>query len=1384
MSFTDYTADASGWEWDFGDGTPAGTGKNAAHLYENPGQYNVSLTIDLDSACSLHIPNYNTIIINSGSSEFSYTPDTCWPKTLSFLSASTGAVSWNWDFGDSAGSNSENPVHTYSAYGRYVVVLEVTTATGCSYKTAKIVSVLPNPPMAAPYFFTSDSIYPLTASFFVNPSGATSWFWNFGDGSTSTEQNPTHFYPAPPPYDIQLIVSNGVCNDTLSIAMQFILPIPGFFYELEDEDSEDTIINFSMAGCSPLNIYFHNEFPGSLSYYWDFGDGESSTLENPSHLYDDTGIFDIAFTALQPVGGYDSLLLDDFITITGVKAGFTTLDSMGCDSIIISFLDTSINATQWLWDFGDGTASILQNPVHAYPLVNTIYNVTLQAGGDNGCSDTKTASIYTGVNTPQFLYDNTVCVNDTLSIETSLNNISSWDWDFGDSSYSTLAAPDHVYATGGTFNITLTTVKSNGCINYYSLPTQVTVLNPVSGFTIAGSANACDTLSVALNNTSSNAISYSWNFGNGVTSTSVNPTVFYNSPGFYTISLQASNAGCENTSTQDSAVIIYEASADFSFTQSSYCLPVTAIMTDASLVPVSWLWDFGNGAIDTQQNPVHVFDSLPASGISLTITDTNGCIATVTSPSINIVAADFNANLTDGCAPLSVSFTAGSTIPVIWLWDFGDGNGSSVSNPVHTYADAGNYTVTLTVQSSDGCLDTVKNDAMIHVYKPVADFFSPSPTQCSPSVVSYFNQSQNALFYNWNFGDGSGSSNPNPIHIYTIPGLYTIQLTATDGYGCADTMIKQSYTSVLGPIAFAAGSYNQGCQGLVVSFSDQSTGAASWSWNFGDGNSSELQNPQHKYEDYGTFAVSLIVEDMLGCSSFFLFPDSVIVHPSPIAGFSVPDTVSCTPYYCQFTNNSEFSDVYLWNYGIGGTIYAQSPSYLYDSAGIYQTYLIAINSYGCIDTMRKTITVNQSPDAEFESDIQDGCYPLQVNFTSLSSWLVDPEFSWDFQDGFQSVEENPSVVFTTQGYSDITLVVANANGCSDTVSKPGFIEVFDTLAPAEPRVNTVTVESNSVVKIAWDKTDINDFASYIIYRQGPGAAAFTPVATIGNQDINEFIDIGLNTLQNSYCYKIQLVDTCGNMEKPDSLTSYCTINISSETFADKVELKWTAYSGCQVQNYEIYRDGLNGMAAVLVASVLSTQLSYTDLSLICPVEYSYRIKATSLCGTDYFSMSDTTVAGPIENIFENQKVDVVRSTVVDNRSILTEWKKPDIEPQHVTAYNIFRSTGNGQFVFINSVPAYGLQYMDEEVDISRQNYLYKIEVTNVCEVKNEPGKRGTSILLQAELIEEKPNLFWTPYEDWEQGVEYYLVEKLNDLGKWEIIQKVDKKVNSIIDDRE
>jgi len=366
--------------------------------------------------------------------------------------------------------------------------------------------------------------------------------------------------------------------------------------------------------------------------------------------------------------------------------------------------------------------------------------------------------------------------------------------------------------------------------------------------------------------------------------------------------VEITNQSCVDTS---SCHWIQIPLADFEGTPTVGEAPLLVTFTDLSVFTVdTWLWDFGDGNTSTEQNPVYEYVFTGDYTVTLMITGPGGAdtLTKVNYIDVNFITptADFVGTPTSGTVPLEVTFTNLSVDSVnTWNWDFGDGESSYLESPVHTYVTEGVYTVSLTVGGPGGSNEMIKTDYITATAEPpVADFEGTPITGNIPLLVSFTDLSTGSIdTWDWDFGDGGSSNIQFPEHTYVTAGTYTVSLAVT-GAGGSNEMVKTDYITVTtdAPVADFEGTPTTGEAPLLVSFTDLSTGSIdTWSWEFGDGDSSSEQNPEHEYLTPGNFTVSLTATGLGGSDievkvDYILIPvgleensmEAIVVYPNPV----------------------------------------------------------------------------------------------------------------------------------------------------------------------------------------------------------------------------------------------------------------------------------------------------------------------------------------------------------------------------------------------------------------------------------------------------------------------------------------------------------------------
>ena len=577
---------------------------------------------------------------------------------------------------------------------------------------------------------------------------------------------------------------------------------------------------------------------------------------------------------------------------------------------------------------------------------------------------------------------------------------------------------------------------------------------------------------------------------------------------------------------------------------------------------------------------------------------------------------------------------------------------------------------------------------------------------------------------------------------------------------------------------------------MQLIITDQSAGAVSWEWHFGNGVTDTLPNPNYIYTIPGDYTLSLQTKDSSGCVSTFAYPNTVKVHQSARASFSINDSSGCTPFLLQTINNSSNADSLLWSFGNGVFSTDSNPVYIYNQAGIYNLSLYALSKFGCNDTLLypAPLIVNLQPTANFNTSDSAACLPFGIQFNNTSVNLLSPSFSWHFGNGDTSVIENPLVVFNTAGTFDVSLTVTNIGGCYDEISVPGLINIYDPLPPPPTQLYSVSIIDANQAEVKWKAINLNDIDYYSLYRLNTLSGLYDSIGSVLQlaqpvPNIFSSIDAGVNTGLTPLTYKILATDKCGSRVAITQLAPHTSVFVTGSNNGGNIDLNWTAYLGCNVNGYMIYRSDDNGITFNYLTQTSSNVLSFTDTTSFCPFVYYYKIKAIGICNENDANAYSNAAAIDHTAYTWEQKNSVTRATVVDNRYVLVEWGLTDIMQQTVTGYNIFRSIDNINFPLYRRVNANQNYFEDYSVDLQHSSYYYRVSAFNFCNTINPESNVGSSILLKGDFDKNGKSLLrWTQYKDWTDGVDHYVLEKLNINGIWEPIKITDPKTTETDDD--
>lgn len=1392
INFEDASINGSGnitrWIWDYGDGsidTSAIAGGN--HIYEAGGLFGVKLIVVDENGCDdvIEIPRLI---------EVQPTPDTDFavdqnysctiPHTVQFTSNNQNDThQWMLSNGDT--SNEVNPSFTFNQTGNISVTHIVTNSLGCSDTLIR-----------SDFISINQTIIPIQLSDTVVCPGVpiegscgsgnfTQIIWNFGNGFTDNECEVLFSYPEPGLYSVSLQLSDNTGCTFNAIKTVRV--------------SEPPEVNFTATDsllCSPpFTTLFEAQTTGAVDWLWKFGEFGSGNGLTPSFTFPnltDSFAYDVELIATNADGCSRRLKKENFITTHKPRALIGFSDYQGCAPLTVDFSDntrTPFEITSWQWDLGNGETSTEPNPTTTYTDTGR-YDISLIITTNAGCNDTLILEKFIKVGNPpipDFEVDtNHVCAQIPLQFTNLSQYADSAFWEFGDGDTAQVLHPEHVYIDTGWMSINMT-VFHNGCASSISRPNYIYIDPPVALFQ-PNPVFSCSTGEVQFTDMSLGADQWLWSFGDGDTSHQQHPLHLYEEPGRYSVGLTVKNdrTGCEFQS--GGFVLIDPAEMNMSVDKFSGCAPLSVQFSDQSPEAVKWFWDFGDSQSSTIPNVSHIFTDPGTYTVRHSIftilailgTDTLFCSI---SDSIKIrvfePVANFATSDSAGCVPFNFQLQDLSITqaPITqWGWNITQNGvrvaGSNEEHPFFILEEVGIYTVNLAILDSAGCSSAVTKQDFILTSLAIPEFDAEFPINCPNNPIQFNNLSQgNNLVYLWDFGDGNISTEENPAHTYAQEGFFTVSLTVSDGI-CDTTIIKENYVQIETPlIDILADNTTADCPPLAVNFSPAILSIHDfnqWQWDLGNGNTSGQMNPSSIYAFAGSYDVSLIATAASGCADTLFLPD-LIQLDGPEGTFDFTPKNACPGDIIEFTANTTNTAFYKWDFG-NGTILEGSTlnavTHRYDSAKVYFPALVISDDDGCeiVISSPDSLIIYPAPRADFEADTLRICEMGQVQFTDLSESLnpIDT-WAWDLGNGTISALQHPAYNYPLAGTYHVSLTVTTINNCTGIIEKPAYIEVIENIPPIKPDIQFVSVLSDESIELQFEAYDNSnqDFAKYIIYRAATNGL-FRPIHE--SNDISEtyFVDRGLFTNLASYCYQVQAVNYCGSATNLTHLDAHCSILLKAQGEIDAIQLNWNAYQGWPVETYRIYRvDGYGTHNGQLIVTVDGNTFSYLDTEVFCEDSYNYRIEAVAANGLTYHSWSNISSASAT-HIGPPFPLNMINVSVVDNISIQLAWEELPLD--QLFEYYLLEKSGAGRYEVLTTFPAEMpiTSYLDEAVSVQDQSYYYRVFGIDSCGDQTLIGRIGKSILLSGKKQRNGALLNWTPYEEWESGVEYYDLEVLDE----------------------
>jgi len=757
-----------------------------------------------------------------------------------------------------------------------------------------------------------------------------------------------------------------------------------FAYKENEPQAIFKIVSSSNNNYAPCQIVFENNSSYANEYQWDFGDPNSGSLnysfkKEPAHIFKTGGIYSIALiarnTKLQLENTYYQSI--EIKTHEKTTADFVIDGNNQLPPAKVTFINKSINADVYYWDFGDPASKRKnelndKNAKHKYKNAGT-YTVRLVVKNNfSRLSDTITKEVVLEqivVPDAKFVFNKSAEVAPSTVVFKNMSTSGNrYKWDFGDPASGSKNTSDennpaHTYTKSGSYEVVLLTYgkgekkpsKFTETVKIKKLPNP-----PKSKFSITNN-NVLGPATIVFANNSKNATSYNWDFGdqnsgNNNTSDKANPTHTYKNAGTYKVVLTATTENfIEKSVFTDNVIITSPANppvARFEISNNNATAPVTVGFNNQSENADKYIWNFGDLADSknnsSEQTPTHRYTKAGRYKVVLTVTNNETgeqsifsdfvIISEPAKPKVKPVAK-FSPEKTNYTSPAIVSFTNNSIDANSYLWDFGDPdseeNNSVVKHPTHIYSTPGRYMVELTV-TNDISGERGIITSFINVTKPAKPAIRPiakwnikNGDKEAPATISFSDNSTDADSYEWDFGDAESADNIsteiNPTHIFKTPGRYKIRVTVTNN-SSGLTNSFSDFITISAPVKLPIANFeienNNTLQPATVIFNNSSENANSYAWDFGDSNSgnqntSTLENPQHIYEKAGTYKVVLAVLNKETSKENIIEKTVVVTKPidPPVANFEVTFNGEFAPINIEFKNLSENADTYSWNFG-------------------------------------------------------------------------------------------------------------------------------------------------------------------------------------------------------------------------------------------------------------------------------------------------------------------------------------------------------------------------------------------------------------------------------------------------------------------------------------
>lgn len=892
------------------------------------------------------------------------------------------------------------------------------------------------------------------------------------------------------------IVKNGACAEAATPTVQVLVAAGGSVapdYTVCSGIASGYTINLS-GQSGVVSHWEKQEYTGSWGVWASIGNGGNASYTLPSLTLSTRYKAVITSTCASPVeSGYTEITVSTPSNGGTVSGSKTVRPASNTGNVTLA--GTTHNVIRWessVTPSGGAPWTSISNTSYTLPYTNLSTTTYYRAIVKNGaCAETASSNMVTitVADAGSVSSNTTVCSSDAsvrrLDLVGSVGTVDRWQY-----SVDNAASWNNIASSGGNAfinfsNLTQTTlyraVIREDAGDIFSQYATVTVNpRPVINFSnntacLASATNFTDLTTIA----SGTVLDMDWDFGDNTYSGAQNPSHTYTAAGNYNVKLTVSSQlGCDSSITK---TITVKPKPYTNFAFSNTCKGVTVDYTNQSSLAsntLSYVWSLGDATTSTSTNPSKIYATAGTYSIKLKTTAQNGCIdSSIQSITIYpLPTPDFT--FSNICAGSNASFTNASYLPqgnLTYLWTLGSVATSTLTNPVQTFASSGDNNIKLLATSQYGCHDSVTKVLTVHP-NPTANFTVSNNCHTQNTVFTDNSSiSSGTLSWNWDYGNGATSAIQSPTYVFPNMGSFLVKLTVTSNNGCTNSFSK---SVEIYPVPSLNYTFDNVCANDTARFKNLTTisgGTLTHKWTFGDNTSETNLNTIHNYALAGSYNVKLLATSNLGCKDSLT--KTIVIYPVPVPDFTANN--ACLLQWVNYANTSTVASGSIasshWDFGNGFTSNLTNTRFAYSEPGTYNASLRVTSNYACVASVSKNVIVTDRPTANF---IQyDVCSNISRTFDNKSLvYTPTVQYNWSFGDGFgNSSLEDPDYTYASSGIFDVKLLVTDANGCKDSITRevvahpraiPGF--EFDTACQSVPlNFSNTTVFTQGTMRYTW-----------------------------------------------------------------------------------------------------------------------------------------------------------------------------------------------------------------------------------------------------------------------------------------------------------------------------